>query len=61
MIFTNKVYSDGDIRDREGFLWFPKTIYGTYHKETRWLQYAKWREKLDNGYMDYQWNAVCWL
>ena len=33
--------SAGDLRDREGFLFFPKTI----NRQTRWLERASWTEK----------------
>lgn len=36
---------DGDERVRRGFLWFPLTI----ESETRWLEYAEWKEFWRNG------------
>lgn len=29
------------MREREGFLWLPATVHG----ETRWLEFARWREQ----------------
>lgn len=44
----------GDKRAREGFLFFPKTIYS----ERRWWEYAKWLEERDNLF---EWYPVCWV
>ena len=40
MRWRKKVLEEGETRVKRGFLFFPKTI----NNETRWLEYATWRE-----------------
>jgi hypothetical protein len=43
---SNPNPKEGDLRVRKGFLIFPKCIAG----ETRWLEYAIWRERFCEPY-----------
>ena len=45
MRFISKIPKLGDVRVREGFLWFPKTVRYNRMNETRWLCKAKWIEQ----------------
>jgi len=49
----------GDKRIRQGFLFFPKDIWGT----TRWLEYAAWEEVWVSYYPigGGQWKATRWV
>lgn len=56
----------GDYRTNSGFLLFPKRI----GDETRWLEYAKWQEKIvedidvdmaGTAYRILSWEATDWL
>lgn len=48
---------DNSFRIRSGFLFFPKTI----NAETRWLEFAKWKETAAGSMFDSGWNEKCWL
>jgi hypothetical protein len=42
---------------RSGFLWLPKEISGEY----RWLEHAKWEEKLYAGLIKNWWLPTFWF
>ena len=46
---------EGDVRYKQGFLLFPKTI----NHDMRWLEFAKWKEEF--GKCDWGWTAVEWI
>lgn len=61
MRFRSCEHYVGEERIREGFLWLPRTSpagYGKLIRETRWLEKAKWREKL---YAVGGWYLLEWL
>jgi hypothetical protein len=43
----------GELRKRKGFLFLPKRI----HSELRWLEYARWTEKVDSNFT---WLPIYW-
>ena len=54
----------GDIRKREAFLWFPKTLTKDGTLETRWLERAAWVETYIAGCCfrpDPYWSASHWV
>ena len=59
MKLREKVYVPGDIRMKEKFLWFPKSLLTAdrEYQETRWLEKSAWTQvfySLD-GWVDYEW------
>ena len=64
MRHKEKVYAEGDTRQRESFLWLPKTLPtldGKY-EETRWLERAVYTQRFrpifskgSYGWADYEW------
>ena len=52
MKWKRKLLVKGKLRNREGFLFLPKTING----ETRWLCHAKWKQ---NVVEIYEYDGVC--
>jgi hypothetical protein len=58
MRWIKKTWERDQLRERTGFLFFPKTI----NNETRWLEFARWEEKQLNysGTMPL-WSAERWL
>ena len=65
MKWKRLIYKYGDVRIREKFLFFPKTmVCGTY-LETRWLEHAKWMEKFETKYVgdvsSIKWHCVAWI
>jgi hypothetical protein len=58
MRWVNPEAKEGDCRDRSGFLWTRKTNIIT--KETRWLEFASWREVYTSSKNGYYWAVVWW-
>lgn len=65
MRFSVPIAKEGDLRDRSGFLLLPKAIWWEEHKqcfrETRWLEYATWRERYTEGKSSYFWSPIRWV
>lgn len=54
-------FKHGDVRIKEGFLWFPKAPSDNFNlptnKEWRFLEYAVWEEQFFCG----RWTMTQWL
>ena len=61
MRWIKKKYKEGDLRERSGFLFFPKQMFNEQRQdETRWLEHAEWIERF-LGYGEVNPNYEYWV